>query len=158
MLCHRTSQQATSQQCLPEEGLKLREESNPGRSQTNGQRSKIQTSEGRSRTSLLKGDFVSLRSPSPTINTDVSTGDKVKEQKEDAEREVENQRRAGSSYTSPTPGSIDQSRDLSGLPWGGISMRHIVETGRSREEKSQRSSRESSVYAAASSQTGGSSR
>ncbi|KAK3197178.1 hypothetical protein GRF29_1536g891187 [Pseudopithomyces chartarum] len=83
--------------------------------------------------------------------------DKVKEQKEEAEREVENQRRAGSSYASPNPYNIDQRRDLSGLPWGGISMKHIVETGRNREEKSQRSSRESSVYAAAS-QNGGSSR
>ncbi|KAF1971497.1 hypothetical protein BU23DRAFT_581611 [Bimuria novae-zelandiae CBS 107.79] len=84
--------------------------------------------------------------------------DKVRGQKEEAEREVENQRRAGSSYTSPDPDHIDHNRELSGLPWGGISMRHIVETGRTREEeKSQRSSRESSVYAAAS-RTGGSSR
>lgn len=89
--------------------------------------------------------------------TNTSVGDKVKEQKEEAEREVENQRRAGSSYASPNPYNIDQRRDLSGLPWGGISMKHIVETGRNREEKSQRSSRESSVYAAAS-QNGGSSR
>lgn len=94
----------------------------------------------------------------PTYNaTDIFAGDKVREQKEEAEREVENQRRAASSYTSPDPYNIDQRRDLSGLPWGGISMRHIVETGRNREEKSQRSSRESSVYAAAS-HTGGSSR
>ncbi|OAG00381.1 uncharacterized protein CC84DRAFT_1180402 [Paraphaeosphaeria sporulosa] len=83
--------------------------------------------------------------------------DKVREQKEEAEREVENQRRAGSSYAAPDPENIEQNRDLSGLPWGGISMKHIVETGKSREEKSQRSSRESSVYAAAS-RTGGSSR
>ncbi|KAF2255415.1 hypothetical protein BU26DRAFT_155733 [Trematosphaeria pertusa] len=83
--------------------------------------------------------------------------DKVREQKEEAERDVENQRRAGSSYASPDPGDIDQGRDLSGLPWGGISMRHIVEAGKTKEQNSQRSSRESSVYAAAS-RTGGSSR
>ncbi|KAF1996079.1 hypothetical protein P154DRAFT_444076 [Amniculicola lignicola CBS 123094] len=83
--------------------------------------------------------------------------DKVREQKEETEREVENQRRAGSSYTAPEPGEIDQNRDLSGLPWGGISMRHIVETGKTKEQSSQRSSRENSVYAAAS-RTGGSSR
>jgi hypothetical protein len=70
---------------------------------------------------------------------------------------VENQRRAGSSYASPEPGDIDQNRELSGLPWGGISMKHIVETGKTKEQNSQRSSRESSVYAAAS-RTGGSSR
>lgn len=83
--------------------------------------------------------------------------DKVREQKEDAEREVENQRRAGSSYASPEPGDMEQSQELSGLPWGGISMKHIVETGKTKEQNSQRSSRESSVYAAAS-RTGGSSR
>lgn len=83
--------------------------------------------------------------------------DKVKEQKEETEREVENQRQAGSSYASPEPGDIAQGQDLSGLPWGGISMRHIVEAGKNREQNSQRSSRENSVYASAS-RTGGSSR
>lgn len=83
--------------------------------------------------------------------------DKVREQKEDAEREADNQRRAGSSYASPEPGEIEQNHDLSGLPWGGISMKHIVEAGKTKEQNSQRSSRESSVYAAAS-RTGGSSR
>ncbi|KAF2810163.1 uncharacterized protein BDZ99DRAFT_358008, partial [Mytilinidion resinicola] len=83
--------------------------------------------------------------------------DKVREQKEDAEREGENQRRAGSAYASPEPGDLDPGRELSGLPWGGISMRHIVETGKTKEQHSQQSSRENSVYAAAS-RTGGSSR
>ncbi|KAF2112449.1 hypothetical protein BDV96DRAFT_497837 [Lophiotrema nucula] len=83
--------------------------------------------------------------------------DKVREQKEETEREVENQRRAGSAYASPEPSDLDSGRDLSGLPWGGLSMRHIVESGKSKEQNSQRSSRENSVYAAAS-RTGGSSR
>jgi len=83
--------------------------------------------------------------------------DKVREQKEDADREVENQRRAGSAYASPEPGDLDPGRELSGLPWGGLSMRHIVETGKTKEQNSQQSSRENSVYAAAS-RTGGSSR
>ncbi|PSN60366.1 hypothetical protein BS50DRAFT_604677 [Corynespora cassiicola Philippines] len=82
--------------------------------------------------------------------------DKVREQKEETEREMENQRRAGSSYASPEPGDIDQGRELSGLPWGGISMRHIVESGKTKEQNSQKSSRENSVYASAS--RGGSSR
>jgi hypothetical protein len=81
----------------------------------------------------------------------------VREQKEETERDVENQRRAGSSYATPEPGDIDPGNELSGLPWGGISMRHIVEAGKSKEQSSQRSSRENSVYAAAS-RTGGSSR
>lgn len=83
--------------------------------------------------------------------------DKVREQKEETERDLENQRRAGSSYTSPEAAEMDQGQNLSGLPWGGISMRHIVETGKNKEQSSQQSSRENSVYAAAS-RTGGSSR
>jgi len=120
--------------------------------------SKTLVSAGKSRTSWLSEDSVRWSPFDIVIGlTDCLIGDKVREQKEEAEREVENQRRAGSSYTTPDPDNIDQSRDLSGLPWGGISMKHIVETGKGREEKSQRSSRESSVYAAAS-RTGGSSR
>ncbi|CAO2649005.1 Nn.00g099540.m01.CDS01 [Neocucurbitaria sp. VM-36] len=83
--------------------------------------------------------------------------DKVKEQKEETEREAENQRRAGSSYASPEPENIDNNPTLSGLPWGGISLKHIVETGKNKEQSSQQSSRESrenSVYGSAS-QTGG---
>ncbi|KAF1953966.1 hypothetical protein CC80DRAFT_418665 [Byssothecium circinans] len=82
--------------------------------------------------------------------------DKAREQKEEAERETDNQRRAGSSYASPEPGEIEQNRELSGLPWGGISMKYIVEQGKTKEQHSQRSSRESSAYAATS--RGGSSR
>ncbi|OAL49219.1 hypothetical protein IQ07DRAFT_512719 [Pyrenochaeta sp. DS3sAY3a] len=83
--------------------------------------------------------------------------DKVKEQKEDTEREVENQRRAGSSYATIEPETMDTSQNLSGLPWGGISMKHIVETGKTKEQSSQQSSRENSVYGS-NSRTGGSSR
>ncbi|KAF2710487.1 hypothetical protein K504DRAFT_263558 [Pleomassaria siparia CBS 279.74] len=82
--------------------------------------------------------------------------DKIKEQKEETEREAENQRRAGSSYASPEPREIDQRHELSGLPWGGLSMRHIVESGKSKEQRSQRSSGEDSAYAT--SRNGGSSR
>jgi hypothetical protein len=82
-------------------------------------------------------------------------GDKIKEQKEDTEREVENQRRAGSSYTSPELEKIDHGHNLSGLPWGGISMKHIMQAGKHREQNSQHSSQDNSVYT---SHTGGSSR
>ncbi|KAF2842987.1 hypothetical protein M501DRAFT_924581 [Patellaria atrata CBS 101060] len=81
---------------------------------------------------------------------------KAKEQKEEAVREVENQQRAGSAYASPNPSELESRGELSGLPWGGVSMRHIVETGKSKTENSQQSSRETSVYAAAS-RSGGSS-
>ncbi|KAG9196402.1 hypothetical protein G6011_01523 [Alternaria panax] len=76
--------------------------------------------------------------------------DKMKELKEETERDMVNQRRAGSSYASPEPENINTSQSLSGLPWGGISMRHIVEKGKSKEQSSQRSSRESSIQRGAS--------
>ncbi|KAH7402044.1 hypothetical protein DE146DRAFT_452197 [Phaeosphaeria sp. MPI-PUGE-AT-0046c] len=82
--------------------------------------------------------------------------DKAKEQKEDSDREAENQRRAGSAYASPGGNEIETNQNLSGLPWGGLSMRHVVETGKSKEQNSQRGSRESSVYG--STQHGSSSR
>lgn len=112
----------------------------------------------RSKTSWPRGDSVSIPLYlSQGVKTNAVSGDKVREQKEETEREVENQRRAGSAYASPEPGDLESNRELSGLPWGGLSMKHIVETGKSKEQNSQRSSREDSVYAAASG-TGGSSR
>jgi hypothetical protein len=44
--------------------------------------------------------------------------DKVKEQKEETERGMEDQKRAGSAYASPEPEDLDSRRELSGLPWG----------------------------------------
>jgi hypothetical protein len=46
--------------------------------------------------------------------------------------------------------------ELSGLPWGGISMKLVVEKGKSKEQGSRQSSRENSVYGNA--PRGGSSR
>jgi len=83
--------------------------------------------------------------------------DKVKEQKEESDREIENRKRAGSAYASPEPDEIETGRQLSGLPWGGISMKHVVEAGKNKEQSSQQSSRENSVYGSASGR-GGSSR
>lgn len=80
------------------------------------------------------------------------SGDKTRQQREADERKAIDQQRAGGSYSTARPEDLDKSNE-EGLPWGSISMRHIVESGRSREK----SSRESSVYAAAS-RTGGSSR
>lgn len=84
-------------------------------------------------------------------------GDKLKEQKEETDREIDNRRRAGSAYASPEPDDLDAGQNLSGLPWGGISMKHVVEAGKSKEQSSQQSSRDESVYGSASGR-GGSSR
>ncbi|KAK5287561.1 hypothetical protein LTR16_003774 [Cryomyces antarcticus] len=83
--------------------------------------------------------------------------DKIKLQKEESDRKAENQRQASSAYTPPEPGDLDVGDNLSGLPWGSLSMSHVVLKGKAKEQSSQQSSRETSVYAAAS-RTGGSSR
>ncbi|EME39227.1 hypothetical protein DOTSEDRAFT_47817 [Dothistroma septosporum NZE10] len=78
--------------------------------------------------------------------------DKVRQQKEDAERAAENERQAAGTYRAPNPEEVDTETE-SGLPWGSISLGHIIRTGRAKEQ----SSRETSLYAAAS-KAGGSSR
>lgn len=133
--------------------------------QTSDQQSKgrVESPRPRGEASQAKGDeWSEVKDPSERRKIQNKLAqrrfrEKVREQKEETEREVENQKRAGSSYASPEPGDLDPGRELSGLPWGGISMRHIVEAGKTKEQNSQQSSRENSVYAAAS-QTGGSSR
>jgi hypothetical protein len=80
-------------------------------------------------------------------------GEKVRLQREEAERTAENQRRASAAYVAPDADEIDNSGEESGLPWGSLSMRHVVAAGKAKEQ----SSRETSLSAAAS-RAGGSSR
>jgi len=94
----------------------------------------------RYKTDSLKEDFVSYALRVGVMFVDSYAGDKFKEQKEEAEREIQNQKRAGDSYASPDPGSIGTDHTLSGLPWGGISMKYIVEQGKRREHVYQQSS------------------
>ena len=83
--------------------------------------------------------------------TDQAIGDKVRQQREDSERNAENQRRAGGAYSTVDTEDLDVNEE--GLPWGSISLRHVIKAGRTKEQ----SSRETSIYAAAS-KAGGSSR
>ncbi|KAK3700012.1 hypothetical protein LTR37_016172 [Vermiconidia calcicola] len=77
--------------------------------------------------------------------------EKVRQQREEAKREADNQRHAAGSYSTPEPEEADGVEE--GLPWGSISLRHVIRSGRTKEQ----SSRETSIYAAAS-KAGGSSR
>ncbi|KAL2068687.1 hypothetical protein VTL71DRAFT_15025 [Oculimacula yallundae] len=67
--------------------------------------------------------------------------DKAKEQKERQDRDTDNQTHAGHSYHTPTPGDMGRDDELSGLPWGSLSLRHVVSKGRAKEEESRRGSR-----------------
>ncbi|KAI0446573.1 hypothetical protein F4803DRAFT_472831 [Xylaria telfairii] len=62
--------------------------------------------------------------------------EKQKEHKERAERDDRNQENAGSSYRVPDAGELGpDDDDLSGLPWGGVSMRHVVARGHESETR-----------------------
>ncbi|OAF60212.1 hypothetical protein VC83_02944 [Pseudogymnoascus destructans] len=74
------------------------------------------------------------------------TGEKAKDQKESRDRDAENQLHAGYSYTSPDPDDLGLESELSGLPWGGPSMRHIVERGKATQGGSRQGSRDYSLY------------
>ncbi|KAK6440683.1 hypothetical protein LTR95_003091 [Oleoguttula sp. CCFEE 5521] len=87
-----------------------------------------------------------------TALTSFTTGDKARQQQEEVIRSADNQAKAAGSYTPVEPDDVDTG-DEDGLPWGSLSLRHIIVTGRAKEQ----SSRETSVYAAAS-RAGGSSR
>ncbi|CAK7267007.1 hypothetical protein SEPCBS119000_002321 [Sporothrix epigloea] len=55
--------------------------------------------------------------------------EKAREQKERSERELRNQEHAASSYQVPGPEDLDIDDQLSGVPWGGPSLRFMVAKG-----------------------------
>jgi len=67
--------------------------------------------------------------------------DKAKEAKERQDREAENRAHASASYKTPEPREMGTDDELSGLPWGSLSLKHVVSKGRAREEESRRGSR-----------------
>ncbi|KAL6881546.1 basic leucine zipper transcription factor domain-containing protein [Trichoderma novae-zelandiae] len=60
---------------------------------------------------------------------------KVKEQKERAEREAKDKEHAGNSYRIPEPDEIEAESELSGLPWGSVSLSHILARGHEVESR-----------------------
>ena len=69
--------------------------------------------------------------PPPTpLSNQLSPGEKAREQKDRAQRDAQNQQYAGSAYQVPAADDISfDDADLSGLPWGGLNMRHVVARG-----------------------------
>ncbi|CAL3963197.1 hypothetical protein PZA11_000884 [Diplocarpon coronariae] len=74
--------------------------------------------------------------------------DKAKETKERSERDAENQARAGYSYHTPDPRNMRKDGELSGLPWGSISLKHVISKGKAKEEsrRGSRSQEKSPAY------------
>lgn len=73
--------------------------------------------------------------PAACDSTLTGLGEKAREQREAAERSAENQRQAAGSYAAAEPNDLDAGGE-EGLPWGSISLRHIVSTSRSKEQSS----------------------
>jgi hypothetical protein len=90
--------------------------------------------------------FVREHLDSHSAKLTLETGEKAKEKRETEERDAENQQRAGLAYITPRSGDIVADSNLSGLPWGGVSMRHIIERGQTREAESQQGSQELSYF------------
>lgn len=82
-------------------------------------------------------------------------GEKSKQKCEEKTRIVANQQAAGASYTPPEPGDLGPDEDPAGLPWGSLSMRHVVETGNAKERESRRASREASASVVQSTEASG---
>jgi len=70
-----------------------------------------------------------------------ASGDKAKEAKEKQERDAENRAHAGYSYHTADVTEMGGEDELSGLPWGSLSLKHVVSRGHAREEESRRGSR-----------------
>ena len=74
-----------------------------------------------------------------------SSGDKSKRTREEAERDREDARRASSAYETPESEQMGSERDLSGLPWGSLSMKHVVKSGKEKEKDTHQSSQSGSA-------------
>ncbi|KAF1815851.1 hypothetical protein P152DRAFT_390075 [Eremomyces bilateralis CBS 781.70] len=82
---------------------------------------------------------------------------RAKEARDEMERDKQNQERAGASYSAPESSELDQPSNLEGLPWGGISMQHVIQTGVEREKLSQAGSQDTAAPMAGTPQAGSSS-
>ena len=73
------------------------------------------------------------------------TGEKTRIAREESIRHSQNQAAARNAYSHPDPRDLQHGNASSGLPWGGVSIKHVVERGKEREQQSARRSREGSV-------------
>ncbi|KAI9882356.1 MAG: hypothetical protein M1823_005899 [Watsoniomyces obsoletus] len=58
-----------------------------------------------------------------------------RQRREDQERQRTNEQLAASSYQPPQSEQLTQPEDVSGLPWGSLSIKHVVEAGRAKQEQ-----------------------
>lgn len=75
----------------------------------------------------------------------VYLGDKEKRKRDDEARVAQNQQVAGSAYAAPDAKDLARNANPAGLPWGSVSLKYVVETGKAKEERAQQVSREGSA-------------
>lgn len=103
--------------------------------------SKKHSSKSKSKTKAKNDDWTEVTEPEERrrIQNRIAQRkfrEKQKEHKERVERDDRNQENAGSSYRVPDARELGPDNDeLSGLPWGGVSMRHVVARGHESETR-----------------------
>ncbi|MCJ1414990.1 hypothetical protein MMC32_001320 [Xylographa parallela] len=70
--------------------------------------------------------------------------EKEKRKREDDARIAENQQAAGSAYAAPNARDLAPNANPVGLPWGSVSIKHVLEAGKAKEQRVQQASREGS--------------
>jgi hypothetical protein len=68
----------------------------------------------------------------------IRSGEKAKAAREESILQSQNEAAAGNAYSQPDPTQLGPDNGHSGLPWGGVSIRHVVELGQSREQSRHR--------------------
>ncbi|MCJ1396362.1 hypothetical protein MMC18_009252 [Xylographa bjoerkii] len=71
--------------------------------------------------------------------------EKEKQKREDDARIAENQQAAGSAYAAPNARDLAPNANPVGLPWGSVSIKHVLEAGKAKEQRAQQASREGSA-------------
>ncbi|MCJ1317484.1 hypothetical protein MMC15_002809 [Xylographa vitiligo] len=71
--------------------------------------------------------------------------EKEKRKREDDARIAENQQAAGSAYAAPNARDLAPNANPAGLPWGSVSIKHVLEAGKAKEQREQQASREGSA-------------
>ncbi|KAL2760588.1 hypothetical protein ACRALDRAFT_1059628 [Sodiomyces alcalophilus JCM 7366] len=119
-----------------------------GTSQSEGSSAKSGRSKGKSK-ALKTDDWAEVTDPEMRrrIQNRIAQRkfrEKARENKEKAERESQNKELAGRAYQTPSATDLGPDQDESGLPWGGISIKHVVSRGH--EYEGRRSSRGDYVW------------
>ncbi|KAK8101575.1 hypothetical protein PG999_011949 [Apiospora kogelbergensis] len=89
----------------------------------------------KSKTTTTTDDWAEVTEPVVRRRIQNRNAQRKFQQKEKSERDALNQERAGGSYHIHDSTDLAADEEVSGLPWGGISMRHVVARGHESESR-----------------------